>query len=277
VRHVAGLTALSLGREVDPWTARTGIVHSVFRRAINLLVDAELWSVLAAEQPDAPFGIRLATSQDCRGLDVKPRDRVHVRAGAIGVGPLSVDCRAASRWAPRPWREPAAGLQSRLSTVEQAASPRAWEESARLASQVTAALAGGDAELGRALRRCVGLGPGMTPAGDDVLVGLLTVFSSSAAGSEGARITARLARALAPVLPSTPDVSRHLLAQAARCLPSRALHELAAAVVEGAADPVLEDALKVVLGIGCTSGADACLGMIAACRFSFLTAERHAA
>jgi hypothetical protein len=277
VRHVAGLAALSLGPEVDPWTARAGVVHSVFRRAINLLVEGELWSLLAAEQPDAPFGIRLAACQDCRGLGVQRRDRVHVRAGALGVGSLSVDCRAASRWVPRPWREPAAGLSVRLSTVEQAASPRAWEKSAYLASQVTAALAGGDAELGRALRRCVGLGPGMTPAGDDVLVGLLTVFSSSAAGAEGARITARLARALAPVLPSTPDVSRHLLAQAARCLPSRAIHDLAAAVVEGAAGPLLEEALRVVLGAGCTSGADACMGMIAACRFSFLTAERHAA
>jgi glycerate kinase len=68
-----------------------------------------------------------------------------------------------------------------------------------------------------------------------------------------------------------------LLTQATRGLPSRAIHDLAAAVVEGAAEPVLEDALQVVLGIGCSSGADACMGMIAACRFSFLTAEGHAA
>jgi uncharacterized protein DUF2877 len=123
----------------------------------------------------------------------------------------------------------------------------------------------------------VGLGPGMTPAGDDVLVGMLTVFSSSAAGGVGARLTARLARALTPVLASTPDVSRHLLTQATRGLPSRALHELGAALVGNAAEPALDGALQVVLGIGCTSGADACTGMIAACRLVFLTAERHAA
>jgi len=146
-----------------------------------------------------------------------------------------------------------------------------------LARQVTAALTSGNAELASALRRCVGLGPGMTPAGDDVLVGMLTVFSSGAAGTEGARITARLTSALAPILSSTPDVSRHLLTQAARGLPSRAIHDLGAALVEGAPDPVLQSALQVVLGIGCTSGADACTGVIAACRFSFLTPERHAA
>jgi len=110
-----------------------------------------------------------------------------------------------------------------------------------------------------------------------VLVGMLAVFSSGAAGAEGAHVTARLARALAPVLASTPDVSRHLLTQAARGLPSRALHDLGAALIEGAADPVLEGALQVVLGIGCSSGADACMGMVAACRLAFLTAERHAA
>jgi hypothetical protein len=277
VQPRGGLVALSVGRELDPWTARTGVVHSVFRRAVNLLVGGELWSVFGAAQTDAPFGIRLAECQDCGGLDLRPGDRVHVRAGSVGMGPLAIDCRAASRWAPRPWRASAVGLGARLATVEQAAQVRAWAESACLARQVTAALAGGDAELGRAVRRCVGLGPGMTPAGDDVLVGLLTVFSSGAAGAEGARSTARLAGALAPVLASTPDVSRHLLTQAARGLPSRALHELGAALIEGAADPVLEAALQGVLGIGGSSGADACMGMIAACRFSFLTAERYVA
>jgi len=142
---------------------------------------------------------------------------------------------------------------------------------------VTAALAEGDAELARAVRGCVGRGPGLTPAGDDVLVGMLTVFSSGAVDADGARITARLTRALAPVLASTSDVSRHLLIQAARHLPARAIHDLGAAVVEGAAEPVLEDALQAVLGTGNTSGADACMGMIAACRFSFLNAERDAA
>jgi hypothetical protein len=276
-RHYAGLQALSVGREVDLWTARTGVVHSVFRRAANLLVEGEMWSVLESGWQDAPFGVRLTPRRDGGALDVKPGDGVHIRAGYIRMGRLSIDGRAASRWTPRPWPEPAAGLSSRLCAVEQAARPRAWAESAGLARRVTAALRAGDAELAGAVRRCVGFGPGMTPAGDDVLVGMLTVFSSSATGDEGARVTARLAGALAPALASTTDVSRHLLTQAARSLPGRAIHDLGAAVVEGANDLVLEDALQVVLGIGSTSGADACMGMIAACRFSFLNAEREAA
>jgi hypothetical protein len=280
-RHLGGLQALSVGPAIDPWTARTGVVHSVFARTVNLLVDGEMWSVLGAEQADAPFGIRLAPSGGCAGLGVKPSDGVHVRAGYIGLGRLTIDCRAASRWTPAPWPEPAAGLSSRISSrlyrVEQAARPRAWAGSEDVATQVTAALRGNDVDLARAVRRSVGLGPGTTPAGDDVLVGMLTVLSSSAAGEKGAGLTARLVRALAPALPSTPDVSRHLLTQAARGLPARALHELGAAVVQGANGPVLENALQVVLSTGCTSGADACLGLIAACRISFLHAERDAA
>jgi hypothetical protein len=60
-------------------------------------------------------------------------------------------------------------------------------------------------------------------------------------------------------------------------LPARAIHDLGAAVVQGAPDLILEDALQVVLATGCTSGADACMGLVAACRFSFLHAERDAA
>jgi hypothetical protein len=253
----------------------------VFARTVNLLVDGELWSVLGAEQPDAPFGVRLAPCGGCAGLGVKPSEGVHVRAGYIGLGRLTIDCRAASRWTPAPWREPAAGLSSgvssRLSRVEEAARPRAWVGSEAVATQLTAALRGSDVELARAVRQSVGLGPGTTPSGDDVLVGMLTVVSSSATGAKGAGLMARLVRALAPALPSTTDVSRHLLTQAARGLPARALHELGAAVVQGSNDPVLENALQVVLDTGCTSGADACLGLIAACRLSFLHAERGVA
>jgi hypothetical protein len=256
-------------------------VHSVFPRTVNLLVGGEMWSVLGPTQQDAPFGVRLAPSGGSTGLGVKPSDGVHVRAGYIRLGSLTIDCRAASRWTPVPWRAPPAGLLSRLSShlsrVEQAARPRAWAGSEDVATRVAAALRGSDAELGRAVRQSVGLGPGATPAGDDVLVGMLAVFSSIAAGKRGAEVTARLVHVLAPALASTPDVSRHLLTQAARGLPARALHDLGAAVVLGAPDPILEDALQVVLATGCTSGADACMGLTAACRFAFLHAERDAA
>jgi Protein of unknown function (DUF2877) len=269
------LQALSIGRMVDVWTPRSGVVHSAFERAVNLLLNGELWTVLGAARMDSPFGIRLAAG-DVR-FDVQAAERVNVRAGFVGIGRLILDCRTASRWAPTRWAGPAIGLAARLATVERAARRRAWDQSARIAGDVTDALRGSDAELACAVHRTVGLGPGLTPAGDDVLVGILALLTSGAGGAAGDRATSRLVKAIDCVLPRTSDVSRYLLHQAALGLPSRALHDLGRALVEGAPRDVLADALEVALDNGCTSGADACMGLAAACRFTFFDMQGFAA
>lgn len=270
------LHARSVGPKLDPWAPRAGSVHSVFARAINLLVGEDMWTVLGAGRHDAPFGVRLADGDSGAGFDVKPSDRVDVRAGFLRVGPLIIDCRSASRWTPKPWGPLAPGIASRLAALEERALTRAWARSADLATDLRLALGRSDGELASAVRRSVGSGPGLTPSGDDVLVGMLAVLSSVAAGPEGARLTARLRAALAPALSSTTDVSRHLLTQAARGLTARALHDLAGALVEGATEAVLRDLLQEVLDSGSTSGGDACLGLVAACRVSFVN-QRAAA
>ena len=261
------LQALSLGREVDVWRPRTGVVHSVFKHAANLLVAGEMWTVLDEDRPDAPFGIRSAHRHG--GFPLKVGDRVDVRAGFVSVGHVTLDCRTASRWAPTRWAQPAAGLAVRLSTVEHAARPRAASESAGMSHAVMDALGGSDAALAAVVRRTVGRGPGLTPSGDDVIVGILALLTSGAVGSAGDHATVRLAEALAPALATTTDISRHLLHQAVRGWPGRALHDLGKALVEGAPHEIFSDALALVLDTGSTSGADACMGFAAACRFSF--------
>ena len=269
------LQAVSLGREVDVWKPRSGVVHRAFARAVNLLVDGELWTVLGAARADSPFGIRLAAN-DC-AFDVQAADPVNIRAGYVGMGRLVIDCRTASRWAPTDWASPAPGLAARLAAVEHAVRARAWHESAAMAGDVTDALRGTDAALASAVRRTVGRGPGLTPAGDDVLVGILALLTSGAAGAAGERAASRLVSALAPVLPTTSDLSRHLLQQAARGLASRALHDLGQALMLDTAHDVLADAIELALDSGCTSGADAATGLAAACRFMFFNPDWGAA
>ncbi len=271
------LQALSLGCKVDVWRPQTGVVHSAFERAVNLLMDGEMWTVVGVARQDAPFGIRLAPGGRSVGLDVRTADGVHVKAGYVGIGKVVLDCRTASCWSPARWAQPASGLDARLSAMEHKATQRAWPESADMASDVAHALCESDAELAVVVRQTVGRGPGLTPSGDDVLVGILAVLTSGAAGPAGVRATSRLVRALTPVVASTSDVSRHLLTQAARGLPGRALHDLGKGLMEGVPDDVLADVLDLVLDTGCTSGADACVGLAAASRFLFLNPERLAA
>jgi hypothetical protein len=267
------LQARCVGLEIDLWTPQCGVVHSTFERAVNLLMAGELWTVLGPQQRDAPFGIRLALDSRIAAFAVKAADRVQLRAGYVRMGQQIVDCRAAARWAPTRWSAPASGLAARVSIVEQKARPRAWPGSIEIASDLVSALRGSDSDLARAMRRSVGRGPGLTPSGDDVLLGMLTVLTSGAARTAAVPVASRLIGALAPLQHSTPDISRHLLNQAARGLPGRALHELGKALWEGAPDDVLSDALQIVLDTGYTSGADACLGLAAACRLSLVPAE----
>jgi hypothetical protein len=101
--HAARIQALSIGHALERESARSGVVHSVFARAVNLMVREEMWTLLAAEKADLPFGIRIASSQ----LDVlgfRNGDPVNFRAGFLSIGSGStcrvVDCRAAPRWLP---------------------------------------------------------------------------------------------------------------------------------------------------------------------------------
>src|SRR4051812_35594066 len=104
------LQALSIGSEIDAWRPRTGVVHSSFDHAVNLLIDGELWTVLGDAQLDAPFGIRLAPGHPPGAFHARAADRVHVRAGYLSLGPHVVDCRTAARWEPSRWGTPARDL-----------------------------------------------------------------------------------------------------------------------------------------------------------------------
>lgn len=275
------LHAISIGREIDLRSPRAGVVHSVFERAVNLAVDGELWTVFGASHPDSPFGLRLAPGALQALGDLRPGDPLRVRAGHAGLGRHVIDGRSAARWAPARWPAPAAGLGARLDALAHAARARAWPGSGRLADELMQALLHAgiapDGWLADTVRRTVGHGPGLTPAGDDVLVGVLTVLSSGAAGEAGARALSRLVASLMPQLEATTDLSRHLIRQAARGLPGGALQALGQALFEGSRGDRLTRALDCVLATGATSGADACLGLAAACRSLFPDSERLAA
>jgi hypothetical protein len=270
------LCARSLGSAVDVHSPRHGTVHSVFPAAINAVVDGALWSVIDVARPDIPFGIRVDGRRPGSWGRVASGHPVHVRAGQVSVGPIGIDCRMATRWEPVPWPEPAPGLGARLTIIETAASPRAWCGTAAMALAVTEALdESNDGRLAACVGKVVGRGAGLTPAGDDLLVGVFAALLSSAAGSAGQKRGARLSAAIRPLLTSTGDVSGHLLLQASRGLFGRSLHELGAALMEDDSADCLGPALASVLSTGATSGADACLGLVAAARLSFRVSKRN--
>lgn len=272
--------ASTLGPALDVNSAGAGRVHSVFAHAVNIAMGDDLWTLLACGQADLAFGIRTMLN-DCDALGVRRDEPAAVRAGFIGIGTGSsrvvVDCRSATRWQPTRPHAMATGLERRLALLAAASAGRCWHDSAAIARRVAAALLDEPQSLSSVLARVVGRGPGLTPAGDDVLVGILAMLRLTAS-TLAATQAAILARSVEPLLASTTDLSAHLLRQAARGLFGRALHELVSALADDTAPGPLRERIDRALASGATSGADACTGVLAAARhFHLHSGERAAA
>jgi hypothetical protein len=263
----ARVTAGAIGSVIDLRTPRTGRVHSVFRHAVNLELGEQMWTVVARGGHDAALTVRLSGMVVPGDLGVSIHDPVCVRSRHVRAGPAVIDARTAVRWRPRMYDADLDRLGERAAELEAAARRVAWEGSWTLADAVAGALASGArTDLDEAVRRAVGRGPGLTPAGDDVLVGILAVLTAPPGAPGREPVSARLRAALAPALPATTEISRALLSQASHGHVSRPVWELTRSVLSGRADAASAQARADVLATGATSGGDTCAGLAAACR-----------
>ncbi len=107
----------------------------------------------------------------------------------------------------------------------------------------------------------VGLGPGMTPAGDDFLAGVLFAMRLGWARLPRGQSPARLRRAVAEALPRTTPAGRTLLVLALRGRFAAPLLELAMS----AGFDVVGEAARALCALGETSGTDTLVGCWWAC------------
>jgi hypothetical protein len=242
------------------------------------MIHADMWTLLAEDKPDLPFGIRVALP-DFDRLGLRGGDSVSVRAGFVGIGSrLVIDCRHAPRWMAARTENAEPGLNRRLAVVARMARGRSWREAASMAGGMLLALqkhafAKPKAchPLAEVVARVVGRGPGATPSGDDVLLGILAVVTSPHAGAAGVRATKSISQALLPLLPTTTEVSGQLLRQATNGLFGRDIHELISALLGASPRQLLCEKVRRVIESGATSGADTCEGMLAFAPFFFRT------
>ncbi len=204
-----------------------------------------------------PNGVRLGTSVDFSGIAVGAE--VTVGASRVLVGPLDVritrtwDSRVpVCRFAPARVRE----------LAESAAGAEQGVPVAAVAALRTAlAVLSQRQPLADAVRGLVGLGQGSTPGGDDVLAGVLAGLHATGATPLVPLIAARLER-----LPlRTTTLSADLLGLAVRghaCIEALAVLRAAIRPAGGAEmDRTYSTAVRRLLSIGHTSGADLATGM----------------
>jgi hypothetical protein len=256
------LSADSAGRLAHA-PSEAGRVHSVFDRAVNLAWhDGRL---LALQEPGllvAPFAVALDRLP--RSLAVHAGTPVHRRGDALALGEFTVDWRSAAvaTTAMPEGRRVDLGLLERLAETAECGhaldSAQARKARARLAEGLRAGEAEAfvDGALG-----LLGLGEGLTPAGDDFLVGALAAVHRLAPSwlrerpGVAAAIGARAARATTTV--AREFISHALAGHFAECLIALLTAESPAAAQQAAAR---------LLGMGATSGADTLAGVRAAIR-----------
>jgi Protein of unknown function (DUF2877) len=270
MRSVDRVRAAGHGHLVPSWLTTRGQVEHVYSGAVTVNTEVGRWSILPAEAPDSPTGIRIESRDFHRWI--APGDRVTMRSSTLQVGAMLIDMRSSRRWTPTPWPQPLDDrIRPRARALEiaaLAAGGAAW-----LVDVVDEILCGDDPSA--AVRAAVGRGIGLTPSGDDALVGLLAALGAVPDGVDPRRRRAVRVSVLESLVRTT-TLSGHFLALATAGHFHEPLHSTTAWCLGGGR----RVAADTLLSMGATSGADAALALSRSlthlvCRHSVGTTITH--
>ena len=246
--------------------ARAGRVIGVHPTCVYVLTGARPGSadgsraeeVVAVETADAlrlPCAVRLGVDRSARPFaGVRPGDPALVGSGRVEAGSLCVP--VARWWQPRTPRP----------CGEQVHTGRARAELARLLERHPCPV-----PVGGSVGDLLGLGPGLTPAGDDVLAGLLVALHRRD------DLRAPLADEVSRLSPSrTTALSAALLRHAAAGTAVTAVLDLADALAGHGTDDGLVEALARLLMVGSSSGTALAHGLLRGARTVARTVENAA-
>jgi hypothetical protein len=255
-----------------PWTGR---VDSVFARACNVACGDLLLTVGARAVGNAPTTLVLKRDAG----DLRDRfvvgERVAARSDRIRSARVELDLANASVWRPdaRGARIADAQIETRLHRVRGRLSQRRagqpnvlGREAAAVAAALTAACAALDvAQATAQIDRLIGWGEGLTPAGDDFLVGLLARLDALSPGdAERQRFRDALAAAVVARTHATSAIAAHALRLAAAGHSGESLDRCVAVACCAGDDHAGDAALERLLALGATSGAHTASGGVAA-------------
>jgi len=246
--RVRRLGSASLAR-LSRASGTTGRVHSVFERAINVLWgDGRLVTLHGPGPLAAPFAVALHRLP-ARGT---------VRPG-MAIGRESLDWREADCV---PLEMPRGPLGFGTHALPERAGGLRAGGAARAQQALAASIAAGDARaFADAAYALIGSGEGLTPAGDDCVVGALAAIHRLAPGWLASRANPR-GRLADAAWSRTTAVAREFLLEA---LDGR-FAEPVLALLTSRSDDLARDAGRRLLAMGATSGADTLRGIRLACR-----------
>ena len=256
--RVSGIGA-SVARRLDSAPRGLGRVHSVFERAVNVLGDDDrLLTFHGPGRLAAPFAIALSEPLPLAAF--APGAALEATSAGLEIGGVFLDLRLAEvvdtamtpRTDPGPLAS-AVGESQGTACGSALSSPRALDGRRHLLDGIARADA---RRFVDGARRLVGLGEGLTPAGDDFLVGALAILHAFLPGFVlGHPLIAIDLGAAARA--GTTLVARDFLLHA---LDGR-FSQVVLALVAAASELEARRLLAELLTMGATSGADTAAGM----------------
>ncbi|MBL8045937.1 MAG: DUF2877 domain-containing protein [Anaerolineales bacterium] len=265
--------SLTITPAAQNWLASTrqACVLNAFGRACNLVNErGEVLALLTQELPLTPFALRVHTTAPRPFENMDAETRVSVEQKNLRIGELQIDTHAAQLWNPQPDWEAVRGAFSnsvRLAQLTELAlaigkagslleAPHRWPAQTQLIHALhTRSLP----EALLAAQTLAGRGSGLTPAGDDFIVGALLAVWAGLYGNGLQDFCEPLASAAAP---RTTTLSGVYLHAAARGECTEQWHNLFHVLNSDNASEWLW-VMSDLLAIGHTSGADALAGFIA--------------
>ena len=282
------LHAVSIGQAV-PRQNFDAVIQSVFDSAVNLRLAQEdrLITVLLSEHYELPQGIRIAA----KGVPLHSLTMGLGAAARRGIlrldsSPLIIDLRGAPVWKCRvqelnmDMSAPSAqaawstiwellNQEQRLRRTDIIADDLFQKDTGspltrRMSAPVTKLIASTeqfDVETSvQATQKMIGLGPGVTPSGDDILIGFLAGLWSLAGEDRQLLTFLRLfGDALMQIAAQTSEISRTYLYHAIQGHFSSSLSNLAEAIVTGSA---VEQPAQIAMRVGHSSGLDSVTGLL---------------
>lgn len=255
------IRALSITPSVQEWLAharRPRILH-IFPHACNLIDErGEVVSIVTPQVGDGPFNLVVETGVSF-DESVDLQSPISLTPSSLSLGNLTLHTAQARLWNPRPaWEELHSRRRDIARCLNQFPIPD-HQPPGSPSSKLPSAIVRADLLAVPALaRQLAGLGPGLTPAGDDVLMGAMhaawIVHPREVAGP----LTWKIAAASAV---RTTSLSAAWLKAAARGEAGVLWHNLCGALPSGAPAP-LQSSIAKLLSVGHTSGADALSGFI---------------
>jgi hypothetical protein len=260
-------------------------VQSIYRSVVNITTGGGVLTIASPEGGGLPNGILADLGPDWRAIGLQPGMVVDATEARILVpdAGLEVQLDAAPRWSPRFWSSAevadaaTACWGRRTATTRTMAQARAsaggfgallrenvphdpdgvLDVARPLVAGLIVALEAGDrSAAAEVASHLVGLGPGLTPSGDDLLVGIEAALHALARPSAGF-----LALAMDDVEERTTALAATLLRHAAAGEFAERLHTLLAALL-GSDDEKIPAAIERAAAWGATSGTDCLLGVL---------------